>query len=161
MSEKEKSLSKFLSLILRHKPQTINLSLDKNGWANVNELIYKANLHKVPLTIDSVTRIVESNDKKRFIFSNDHQFIRANQGHSIQVDLQLKEATPPNQLFHGTALKNVESIRTQGLLKGQRHHVHLSANRETAKNVGSRYGKPIVIGVNSEEMHQQGFKFFL
>jgi putative RNA 2'-phosphotransferase len=99
----------------------------------VDELITKANRHNVPLTSDSLKRIVETNDKKRFTFSEDGKRIRASQGHSIPVDLQLTEEIPPALLFHGTALKNLESIKRQGLLKGRRHHVHLSADRQTAK----------------------------
>lgn len=160
MSEQEKSLSKFLSLILRHKPETINIALDENGWANVDELIRQANLHNIPLTQDSLGRIVTTNDKKRFIFSEDRLKIRANQGHSINIDLQLLEAEPPHLLFHGTALKNIDSIKAKGLLKGERHHVHLSTDIKTAKSVGGRYGKPIVLGINSGEMYLSGFKFF-
>jgi putative RNA 2'-phosphotransferase len=160
MSEHEKSLSKFLSLILRHKPETINLCLDENGWAKVDELIKQANLHNVPLTQDTLSRIVETNDKNRFIYSEDRQRIRANQGHSINIDLQLLEAEPPPLLFHGTAMKNIDPIKANGLLKGERHHVHLSTDSKTAKSVGGRYGKPIVIGVNAREMYLSGFKFF-
>jgi putative RNA 2'-phosphotransferase len=160
MSHKDKSISKFLSLILRHKPEAINLVLDENGWAQVDELIAQANLHNVPLTLETLHRIVATNDKKRFVFSEDHQHIRASQGHSITVDLQLEEAVPPSLLFHGTALKNLDSIKAQGLLKGERHHVHLSTDRQTAINVGSRYGKPVVIGIKAGDMHQQGFTFF-
>jgi putative RNA 2'-phosphotransferase len=156
----DRSLSKFLSLVLRHKPETINLSLDENGWAMVDELIRQANSHNVPLTHDKLIGIVETNDKKRFIFSDDRQRIRANQGHSISIDLQLKEAEPPNLLFHGTALKNIDSIKAKGLLKGERHHVHLSTDIQTAKSVGSRYGKPGVIGINSRDMFLGSFKFF-
>ena len=160
MGENEKSISKFLSLVLRHKPETINLSLDPQGWASVDELIAKANLHKVPLNPDILRRVVETNDKKRFIFSDDQQRIRANQGHSIEVNLQLTATAPPHQLFHGTAERNIESIRTQGLLKRERHHVHLSTDHETAKAVGGRYGKPVVLVINAKGMHENGFKFY-
>ena len=160
MTGSDKSLSKFLSLILRHKPETIQLTLDENGWAQVDELITKAKDNNVPLTLENLKRIVETNDKKRFVFSEDGKRIRASQGHSLQVDLQLKEAVPPHQLFHGTALKNLDSIKKEGLLKGQRHHVHLSADRQTAQRVGARYGKPGVIRVNAAAMHQDHFLFF-
>jgi putative RNA 2'-phosphotransferase len=160
MRDQEKSLSKFLSLILRHKPETIDLFLDENGWAAVDELIKQANLHNVALTHNSLDSIVETNDKKRFVFSDDKKRIRANQGHSISVDLQLAEAEPPDLLYHGTALRNIDSIKAQGLLKAKRHHVHLSTDRKAAKNVGSRYGKPVVIGVNAKEMYLSGFTFF-
>jgi putative RNA 2'-phosphotransferase len=160
MTDDDKFLSKFLSLILRHKPETIELALDENGWARVDELITKANQKNVPLTLDRLKRIVETNDKKRFFFSEDGKRIRASQGHSIHVDLQLKEAVPPPQLFHGTAQKNLDSIKKQGLIKGRRHHVHLSADRQTAKNVGARYGKPIIISINAAAMHRDNFLFF-
>jgi putative RNA 2'-phosphotransferase len=161
MSNDDKSLSKFLSLILRHKPETISLSLDENGWASVDELIAKAQLHNVPLTRERLLRIVQTNDKKRFVLLAHHTRIRASQGHSIEVDLQLREAEPPGELYHGTALKNLESIKAQGLLKGSRHHVHLSTDPQTAKSVGARYGIPVVIHVNAKEMFQDDFKFFL
>jgi putative RNA 2'-phosphotransferase len=160
MTGDDKSLSKFLSLILRHKPETIELALDENGWARVDEVITKANQKNVPLTLDRLKRIVETNDKKRFLFSEDGKRIRASQGHSIHVDLQLKEAVPPPRLFHGTAQKNIDSIKKQGLIKGRRHHVHLSADRQTAKNVGARYGKPIIISINAAAMHRDNFPFF-
>lgn len=160
MSKDEKSLSKFLSIILRHKPETIGLTLDEHGWAEVDELITKASLHNMLFSFERLNRIVEGNDKQRFIFSDDRLRIRANQGHSINVDLQLKEKEPPHQLFHGTALKNIESIKVHGLLKGERHHVHLSADTETAVSVGKRYGKPSVIRVDAEAMYREQFKFY-
>ena len=161
MSMSDTTLSKFLSLILRHKPQTIGLYLDKHGWANVQELITKANAHSVSLTMENLKGIVENNDKKRFQLSEDGTHIRANQGHSIEVDLQLKKAEPPQILYHGTALKNVEFIKAKGLLKGERHHVHLSADPKTALSVGARYGKPVVLFIEAKKMHQQGFAFYL
>ena len=160
MKEQDKSLSKFLSLILRHKPQTIGLTLNKQGWASVEELLTKANAHQVPLTLEKLQTIVETNDKSRFLFSEDGTHIRASQGHSIQVDLQLNKVEPPPILYHGTAQQNIDSIKAKGLLKGQRHHVHLSADPLTAKNVGGRYGKPVVIQVQAEKMHLQGFAFY-
>jgi putative RNA 2'-phosphotransferase len=160
MPHTDTSLSKFLSLVLRHKPEAIQLRLDENGWAYVDELIVKANHHKVPLTLDKLKRLVETNDKKRFSFSGDQQRIRASQGHSIEVDLQLQQAVPPPLLFHGTALKHIESIKRQGLLKGRRHHVHLSADREAARRVGARYGTPLVIYVDTAAMHQDNCTFF-
>ena len=160
MSTDDKPVSKFLSLVLRHKPEILSLYLDENGWANVDELLRKSQAHGVSLTPESLNRIVATNDKKRFQFSEDGQRIRASQGHSIAVDLQLKEAAPPPQLFHGTAIKNLASIHSQGLLKGERHHVHLSADSETAKQVGSRYGKPVVLRVAAGAMYEQGFRFF-
>jgi putative RNA 2'-phosphotransferase len=160
MSADNKTMSKYLSLILRHKPETIGLSLDANGWAQVDELLAKSLLHKVPLTLDKLRQLVETNNKKRFVFSSNGQQIRASQGHSIAVDLQLNEAVPPARLYHGTALLNIGSIKTQGLLKGQRHHVHLSTDQHTANSVGQRYGKPVVLGVDAEHMYKEGFTFY-
>lgn len=160
MPDQKKTVSQFLSLVLRHKPETIQLELDEHGWAQVDALLRQAQAHGIPLTPATLQQIVETNDKKRFVFSADQQRIRANQGHSVPVDLQLTAAAPPPLLFHGTAVKNIASIRVQGLLKGERHHVHLSTEKETAKRVGGRYGKPIVLGVSAGEMHLRGFPFF-
>jgi putative RNA 2'-phosphotransferase len=154
-------VSKFLSLILRHQPGKIGLTLDENGWADTQELIQKANASNLRLTLNRLKSIVEHNDKKRFSFSADFTKIRASQGHSLSLDLQLQEVTPPAELYHGTTTRNIESIKKQGLLKGRRHHVHLSADRETARKVGMRYGKPVILTVNSRQMHQEGNKFFL
>lgn len=154
-------LSKFLSLILRHKPDTIGLSLDKNGWADVNELIEKAHKSDIPLDFESLRTIVENSDKKRFAFSSDFSKIRANQGHSVSVDLNLKEAIPPDVLYHGTVSKNIDSIQKLGLIKGKRHHVHLSKDQETAKNVGMRYGKPVILAINTKQMINDEIKFYL
>jgi putative RNA 2'-phosphotransferase len=152
--------SKFLSLVLRHKPATICLTLDENGWADTKELLAKINDNDFNLTFDELKTVVENSDKKRFLFSADFSKIRANQGHSIKVDLELTEKVPPEILFHGTADKNLKSIKEKGLIKGQRHHVHLSANNETAYKVGQRYGKPIILTIKSSLMHDQGIKFY-
>lgn len=159
-SERRK-ISKFLSLVLRHKPEKISLLLDNNGWAEVDELLAKIDQSGRHLTLDQLTEIVENNDKKRFAFSDDQTKIRANQGHSIEVDLALNEAEPPKILYHGTAERNLPSIREKGLLKGQRHHVHLSADLETALKVGVRYGKPVVLRIKSQQMQSDGRTFFL
>lgn len=152
--------SKFLSLVLRHKPDSIGLTLDDNGWANTQDLLDKINSSDFNLTFDELKTVVENNDKKRFLFSADFAKIRANQGHSIKVDLELTEKAPPENLYHGTADKNLKSINEKGLIKGQRNHVHLSADKETAYKVGQRYGKPIVLIVKSGQMHENGIKFF-
>ena len=149
--------SKKLSKILRHHPTMIGLTLDKNGWADVNELLEKYGTP--PLSIDILKEVVETNDKKRFAFNDDFSKIRANQGHSVKVDLALKTIQPPSILFHGTATKNVQSIENKGLMKGSRNHVHLSVDEITAKKVGSRHGKPIVLKVKALEMHEAGFVF--
>jgi putative RNA 2'-phosphotransferase len=153
-------LSKFMSLVLRHKPGEIGLVLDENGWADVAELIARANLKGVRLTRSDLLTIVETNDKKRFALSDDGARIRASQGHSIEVDLALSPIAPPARLFHGTASRFVESIRAQGLVRGRRQHVHLSPDETTATKVGQRHGKPIVLQVLSGSMHQAGRLFY-
>jgi putative RNA 2'-phosphotransferase len=153
--------SKFLSLILRHQPELIGLSLDKNGWADVAQLIELANKKGTALTAELLEEVVATNDKKRFAFNTDKSRIRASQGHSIEVDLDLVPQQPPEHLFHGTATRFLDSIRDRGLLPGSRQHVHLSADESVAKNVGQRHGKPIVLKVRSGEMAQAGMSFFL
>ena len=156
-----KRISKFLSLILRHKPETIDLKLDENGWASVEELLEKVNRDHFVLLLDDLKAVVEQNDKKRFSFSPDFSQIRVNQGHSIRVDLKLEQQSPPDLLFHGTATRNLDSIKEKGLLKGQRNHVHLSADQATARNVGIRYGKPMVLHIDTGKMHHDGHSFYL
>jgi putative RNA 2'-phosphotransferase len=168
MTKINTSLSKFISLVLRHKPETIGLELDKNGWAVVSELIEKINSHNSKLislneggfTFHDLKFIVDNNDKKRFIFSEDFTKIRANQGHSIDVDLELKSIQPPQYLYHGTAETNKDSILKNGINKGKRQHVHLSTDINTAIKVGGRHGKPITFRISSKEMFVNGIKFF-
>jgi putative RNA 2'-phosphotransferase len=160
MSRGDKNKSKFLSLVLRHKPQTIGLTLDQNGWAFVEELLSRMNAAGHPLTIEELKNIVDNNDKKRFAFSEDGKRLRASQGHSIDVELNLQALTPPPVLYHGTATRNIESIKQQGLIKGSRHHVHLSADIETARKVGMRYGAPVVLTINAKKMYEEGITFF-
>ncbi|ENX02789.1 hypothetical protein F900_01237 [Acinetobacter modestus] len=153
--------SKFLSLILRHKPEQIGLQLDQEGWAKIAELIDAAQQHNTFLDDELIQTIVAQNDKKRFQISEDGLKIRAVQGHSTSaVQRQMTALVPPPQLFHGTASRFVDSIQTQGLIAGQRHHVHLSENQETALKVGQRYGKPILFVVNTTQMQRDGFEFF-
>ncbi|HVG39972.1 MAG TPA: RNA 2'-phosphotransferase [Chitinophagaceae bacterium] len=152
--------SKFLSLVLRHKPQTIGLTVDANGWADTEELLQKLSTHKHSLSFEELKQLVAANDKKRFAFSPDFSKIRANQGHSLSVDLGLKVQTPPDVLYHGTAENNVDAILKEGLIKGKRHHVHLSIDPHIAKAVGSRYGKPVVITINAKQMHADGHRFY-
>ena len=148
--------SRFLSLVLRHKPEEIDLVLDDEGWANTNEI-----LKKLKISLEDLQEIVELNDKQRFILSDDLLKIRANQGHSIKADLKLAPTTPPEILYHGTAEKNIDSFFSKGILKGQRNHVHLSENTDTARKVGKRYGKPVLIEVSALEMYNAGFEFFI
>src|ERR1043165_6122540 len=145
LTEKEnKRISKFLSWVLRHKPHEIGLTLDENGWVDVNELIVKSKQANVQLTFNILKHIVDTNSKKRFSFNEQQNKIRASQGHSIEIDLALTLKEPPEFLFHGTAEKFADSILVKGLIKQERHHVHLSPDITTAINVGQRHGKPIV-----------------
>lgn len=156
-------ISKFLSYVLRHQPDAIGLILDDHGWANIEELINKANQSGEVTTLDRslIQDVVDSNDKKRFFISDDGQSIRASQGHSVNVDLQLKPVEPPEFLYHGTATRFLESILKEGLKPQQRQYVHLSKDIETATKVGQRYGKPVILTINAQLMCEQGFKFFL
>ncbi len=161
MTEKETiRTSKFLSLILRHEPERVGLALDSAGWAEVDELLDAVNKHGVALTLDQLNHVVATNDKKRFAFSEDGLRIRASQGHSIDVDLQYEPQTPPEFLYHGTPERFVESIRTTGLNKGERHHVHLSPDPQTATKVGQRRGRPTVLKIRSGDMHRAGHVFY-
>ncbi|WP_269233762.1 RNA 2'-phosphotransferase [Flavobacterium flavigenum] len=164
MNEKTaKSVSKFLSLVLRHSPETIGLKLDENGWADVEELIIKCNNRgsQNQMTAEILDYVVENNDKKRFAFSEDKTKIRASQGHSISVELHLAEVQPSEFLYHGTVSKFLDNIKKEGLQKMSRQHVHLSQEKETATKVGSRRGIPLILTIRSGEMHKDGFKFYL
>lgn len=154
-------LSKFLSLVLRHKPDEIGLILDQNGWADLDELVLLANKHGQSLTRQIVEQIVAESDKQRFAMSDDGMRIRANQGHSVEINLALTPSEPPDLLYHGTAGRFVESIRCQGLHSGNRQHVHLSLDEATAVKVGQRHGKPVVLVVHARSMSHLGHKFFL
>ncbi len=153
-------ISKFLSLILRHEPERVGLKLDSAGWVAVTELLEAVNRHRVSLTLEQLKHVVETNDKKRFAFSDDGQRIRASQGHSVEVDLQYETTIPPELLYHGTPERFVDSILRTGLNRGQRHHVHLSPDPETAIRVGQRRGRPVVLRIRSGEMHRQGHLFY-
>jgi putative RNA 2'-phosphotransferase len=159
------SRSKFLSLVLRHKPEAIGLTLDANGWASVNSLIALANAQGIcgtePFNRDILEEIVNTNEKKRFAFSEDKQMIRAVQGHSLKVDLGLSPEVPPDVLYHGTSIKFLDAIRSTGLEKKGRQFVHLSLNYETAYKVGSRHGKPVVLVIDSKKMDEAGYLFYL
>lgn len=161
MNNNLKHTSKFISLVLRHQPASIGLQLDDNGWANVEELISKMTAAGTVIDMAILEEIVDTNDKKRFVFNEGKTAIRASQGHSIEVDLELKPVEPPDILYHGTAVQYLESIIQTGLQKQSRQHVHLSASVETAKAVGSRHGKPVVLIVNAKEMADAGFLFYL
>ena len=153
-------ISKFLSKVLRHQPELIGLTLDSQGWAKVSELIRKAKQHGVPLSRETLVQVVAENDKQRFRLSDDNTRIRASQGHSVSIDLGLTPMIPPNWLFHGTAYRNLDSIKQQGLLPGQRNHVHLSFDEASARQVGARHGKPVVLSVDAAQMVAEGHVFY-
>lgn len=150
-----------MSLVLRHQPEAIGLHLDEHGWAPVDELINKLTAKGTDVDFSVIKFIVDTNDKKRFAFNEDKTRIRASQGHSIPVDLELKPVTPPETLYHGTAIRYLEAILQDGLLKQDRQYVHLTATKETAMSVGSRHGKPVLLEVSAGEMARAGFEFYL
>ena len=154
-----RDLSKFISLILRHKPEVIGISLDEHGWANVDELL--AGIRRTRLiNMEILEEIVRADEKQRYTFNEDHTRIRANQGHSIQVDVELEEEEPPEYLFHGTGRKYVEFIDQIGLIPKSRLYVHLSGDQETAMKVGKRHGGAIVYQVAAGAMARDGHKFW-
>ena len=148
-------ISRYISLILRHKPEEIGITLDEHGWANVSEL-----LNGVGIDMSTLEQIVATDDKQRYSFNEDKTLIRANQGHSVPVDVELDEVEPPEYLWHGTGEKYAQSISQMGLIPKSRLYVHLSSDTETALTVGKRHGAPIIFRVNAEKMYQDGFKFY-
>lgn len=154
-------ISKFLSLVLRHSPQTISITLDENGWADVDVLIHQSNLHKMKFDFETLEEVVFTNDKQRFTFNDDYTKIRANQGHSVNVNLELEAVKPLQILYHGTVEKYLDNIKINGLQKMKRQHVHLSKDLETAIKVGNRRGKAIVLEIKALEMYNDGFEFYL
>ena len=162
MGKQTRNLSKFISLILRHKPEIIGLTLDEHGWADVQELIKGINHSKgQKIDLELLEEIVRTDEKQRYSFNEDHSLIRANQGHSIPVDVELEEKNPPDILWHGTGEKYVTSIDKQGLIPKGRLYVHLSSDIDTAKKVGSRHGKPVIYQINCGQMSADGYRFFL
>lgn len=158
---RRKRASKAMSWALRHAPDQLGLELDAQGWVAVDALLRALPGAGVTLTRDELDEVVVTNDKRRFALSPDGLRIRASQGHSVEIELGYAPEAPPALLFHGTALHFVESIRAQGLLRGRRRHVHLSAARDTALAVGRRHGTPVVLEVESGAMHASGHAFFL
>jgi putative RNA 2'-phosphotransferase len=156
MTDQLIKISKLLSFILRHDPGSHGIKLDEHGYANVEELIKKINI-----SMDVLMRVVVENDKQRYAFNEEETLIRANQGHSIAVDLQLSPVEPPEILYHGTAARFLNSILIKGLIKGNRQYVHLSSDEKTAEKVGQRHGRSVVLKVLSAEMHKKGLKFYL
>lgn len=147
--------SKFLSLVLRHQPEVIGIALDSHGWAKVPEI-----LTGLELTMEELVQIVETDQKRRYSFNGDRTLIRANQGHSIPVDLELEPVEPPERLYHGTVERFLDGIRAEGLQKQKRQYVHLSPDERTASEVGRRRGKPVVLQVEAGRMHRDGFLFY-
>lgn len=155
------SLSKFISLILRHKPEAVGITLDSHGWAVVDELIKKINAKGKKIDMEILEEIVRTDQKGRYSFNEDKTLIRANQGHSIKVDVGLKEMVPPDVLYHGTASATVDKIMKDGIKHMSRLYVHLSRDLETAVKVGKRHGNPVVLKVDTKQMCADGIKFFL
>jgi putative RNA 2'-phosphotransferase len=161
LNEKEnKRLSKFLSYILRHHPDAIGITLDEQGWTGTSALINRMAQQEPGFTLETLQHIVSTNAKQRFKFNEDGTKIRASQGHSIEVELKYTEQQPPSLLYHGTAEKNLSSILTHGLTRRQRHHVHLSADTDTALKVGQRHGKPIVLVIDAAAMFAAQHVFY-
>ena len=159
--ERLDKLSKFISLVLRHKPQAAHITLDEHGWADVKELLNGINDTGRKIDMVALEEIVATDNKQRYSFNQDKTLIRANQGHSVSVDVELKEQEPPGILYHGTAARFVGNIRNEGLKPMSRLYVHLSKDVETALKVGKRHGEPVVLKVHSGEMHRDGYKFYL
>jgi putative RNA 2'-phosphotransferase len=151
--------SKYLCLILRHKPETIGITLDEHGWANVNDLIEGIN-QQCYFDMTTLEKIVATDNKQRYSFNEDKTKIRANQGHSVDVDVELEEVNPPEYLFHGTGRKYIDSIMKDGLVPKSRLYVHLSDNYNTAINVGMRHGEPVVLCIYAGDMYRDEYKFY-
>ena len=154
-------LSVFISLILRHKPSEIGITLDNHGWADVNELIDGINRSGRSIDMKLLEEIVKTDNKGRYSFNEDKTLIRANQGHSIPVDVGLKEVIPPDILYHGTAMRFIDSIKQQGIKSMSRLYVHLSKDLDTAIKVGNRHGKSVVLRIDTKKMFEEGIKFYL
>ncbi|KAF0178481.1 MAG: putative RNA 2'-phosphotransferase [Limisphaerales bacterium] len=153
-------LSKFLSLVLRHQPEQVGITLDRAGWVEIEALLAALNQHGCQLDREGLDALVRASDKQRFALSVDGLRIRASQGHSVSVDLQYEPQPPPELLYHGTPARFVDAIRRQGLLKLQRHHVHLSAEEATAVRVGQRRGTAVVLTIRTGEMRRSGHTFY-
>ena len=153
-------LSKFLAKVLRHNPEAAGVTLDEEGWCSVDELIKGTKKQRNRFTKENLEEIVATDEKGRYAFNEDHTKIRANQGHSVHVDLKLEPKEPPAVLYHGTATRFLDSIMKDGLKPMSRLQVHLSTTYETAVNVGKRHGKVVVLDVDSAKMHEDGIEFF-
>jgi len=162
ISEKETTrLSKQLSYVLRHNPGSIGITLDEQGWTDVAVLLKRLAANSYPVTMDVLRHVVTTNAKQRFSLNEVETKIRANQGHSVEVELGYTATTPPEFLYHGTVDRFVAAIMQQGLQKMNRHHVHLSADTATATIVGQRRGKPLILQINAAKMHGAGYSFYV
>lgn len=160
MSNKE-NISKFIALVLRHKPEAAGIILDSRGWADTGNLVQAIKrLKDSSFNLERLAEIVYTDDKGRYSFSEDLRHIRANQGHSVTVDVELEEMEPPKLLYHGTATKFIDSIESEGIISKSRLYVHLSDTVSTATNVGKRHGKPVVYTIHANRMFQDGHKFY-
>ncbi len=154
-------ISKRLSYILRRRPDSVVLELQDGGWLAIDALIDALAASGSEVSVDVLQQVVAESDKQRFEFSEDRRRIRARQGHSAEVDLGYQPATPPEVLYHGTATRNLDSIFEQGLIKGRRHHVHLSTNKEPMIQVAMRHGRPVLLEINAKQMSADGHTFFV
>jgi len=161
ISKEDMKISKFISLVLRHRPEEIGLILDEYGYMSTSDLIKGINEKGYKVTFIDIERIVKEDDKQRYSFNDDKTKIKANQGHSVNINLELKSIEPPNVLYHGTATRFSESICKEGIKKQNRQYVHLSADIETATKVGKRHGELVVFRVNSQQMYEDGCEFYL
>lgn len=155
------TISKFLSKHLRHAPEALGLTLQPGGWVPVDDLLAASDRAGFPIRYDELIACVDTSDKQRFAFDASGDLIRANQGHSVAVDLQLDARQPPEVLYHGTVERFIAAILAEGLKKGKRHHVHLSADVATARKVGARRGVPVILQVQALQMHDAGFTFLV
>jgi putative RNA 2'-phosphotransferase len=160
MDKRYTHISKFLSFVLRHRPQEIGITLDPQGWVGIDDLLVACSAHGHKISRGNFNYVVAYNNKKRFAISENGKRVRASQEHSVEIDLGYQPAIPPELLYHGRASKNLPSIRRQGLTKGKRHHVHLSLDLTTARAVGKRHGSPVVLTIRADEMVQAGFIFY-
>ena len=156
--QRETRIGKFLSYVLRHHPDSIGLTLEHNGWASVKDIL---NNSQLAVSFEELQWVVEHDAKNRFSFNAELTKLKANQGHSVNIELTFKAIVPPPVLYHGTALHFLESIQTLGLQKGNRHHVHLSKDLETAAKVGRRHGKLVILEINSQAMYETGYPFYI
>jgi putative RNA 2'-phosphotransferase len=161
INKEDMRISKFMSLVLRHKPEEIGLKFDEYGYLSTAALINGMNQKGYKLTITDIRRIVIEDDKQRYSFNDDETKIKANQGHSVEVNLKLETVKPPNELYHGTSTRFSDSICKHGIMKQNRQYVHLSADLDTANKVGKRHGEPIIFEINSQQMYKEGYKFYL